>query len=140
MADIGGILALIAPLEEQGVLVRRSREQIELEIEQFVVIDRDGDVIGCAALYPYPDNAMGELACLIVHQDYQGEGRAGRLLKHMEQLARRQGLRRLFVLTTQTAHWFRERGFAVGELSQLPMKKQALYNYRRNSKIFLKAL
>ncbi|MDD3609631.1 MAG: amino-acid N-acetyltransferase [Halothiobacillaceae bacterium] len=140
MEDIGGIVALITPLEEEGVLVRRSREQLELEIDRFVVIERDGDVIGCAALYPYPENAMGELACLVIHPDYQRAGRAQRLLTHMEHLARRLGLARLFVLTTQTAQWFQERGFALAELSKLPLPRQQLYNFSRNSKIFIKPL
>ncbi|MGC9455969.1 MAG: amino-acid N-acetyltransferase [Halothiobacillaceae bacterium] len=138
--DIGGIVALIEPLEQAQVLVRRSREQLELEIGRFTVIERDGDVIGCAALYPYPEARTGELACLVVHPDYRGEGRAARLLAHMETAARRQGLDSVFVLSTQTTHWFKERGFVEGAVEQLPVARQALYNFRRNSKIFRKRL
>jgi amino-acid N-acetyltransferase len=83
---------------------------------------------------------MGELACLAVHRDYQNEGRGDVLLQAIERDALDQGLNRLFVLTTRTAHWFRERGFRVGKVEELPMQKRAMYNYQRKSKVFLKRL
>ena len=138
--DVGGILELIRPLEEEGILVRRSREQLELEIGRFSVIDRDGLVIGCAALYPFPDDGVAELACLAVHPDYRNAGRGDSLLDHVERSAKEAGIARLFVLTTHTAHWFRERGFTAGDVRELPVKRRELYNWRRNSKVFTKNL
>jgi amino-acid N-acetyltransferase len=138
--DVGGILELIDPLERQGALVRRSREVLENEIGRFTVMERDGMVIGCAALYPYPAAAMAELACLAIHPDYRGGGRGDKLLEQVQARARAGQIRTLFVLTTQTAHWFRERGFVEGELGTLPMERRVLYNYRRNSKVFVKTL
>ncbi|MBR9827730.1 MAG: amino-acid N-acetyltransferase [Oceanospirillales bacterium] len=138
--DVGGILELIAPLEEKGVLVRRSREYLESEIEQFTVVERDGAIIGCAALYPFKDEAIGELACVAIDQSYRGGQRGDRLLDAIEAQARTLGLQRLFVLTTRTAHWFVERGFAAADLDQLPQEKKALYNFQRNSKVFFKPL
>jgi amino-acid N-acetyltransferase len=138
--DVAGILELIAPLEGTGVLVRRSRERLETEIGRFVVMERDGTIIACAALYPYAGTGMGELAGLAVHPGYREGGRGDKLLAFLELQAKTQGIERLFVLTTQTAHWFQERGFEPAELSALPMEKQVLYNYRRNSKVFIKAL
>lgn len=138
--DVGGIMALIAPLEERGVLVRRSREQLELEINHFQVVERDGTIIACAALFPFVEDELGELACLATHPEYRNSGRANRLLDRLETVARAEGLSRLFVLTTQTAHWFIERGFTRGELKDLPMKRRELYNYQRNSKVFFKTL
>ncbi|MAT64306.1 MAG: amino-acid N-acetyltransferase [Gammaproteobacteria bacterium] len=138
--DVGGILELIAPLEAEGVMVRRSRERLEMEIERFIVVERDGMIIACAALYPYPDEAMGELACLAVHPDYRREGRGDQLLETIERQAKGMGLVTLFVLTTRTAHWFQERGFLQGEVAKLPMKRRDLYNYQRNSRVFFKAL
>ncbi|MDQ7014891.1 MAG: amino-acid N-acetyltransferase [Gammaproteobacteria bacterium] len=138
--DVGGILELIQPMEERGVLVRRSREQLELEVERFTVLERDGMVIGCAALYSQRDGAWAELACVVVHEAYRRRGKAELLLQRVEKKAQEQGCTRLFVLTTQTAHWFVERGFVAGDLSQLPAERQALYNYQRNSKIFVKTL
>lgn len=138
--DVGGILELIKPLEENGALVRRSREQLELEIDRFMLIERDGMIIGCSALYPYPEEKMGELACIAVHPEYDNNGRGSELLEAMQQRARQLGLKRLFVLTTQTTHWFRERGFAEADIDTLPMKRRQLYNYQRNSKVLFKAV
>ncbi len=138
--DVGGILELLRPLEEQGVLVRRSRERLETEIDRFLLMERDRMAIACVALYCFPEQGLAELACVAVHPDYREKARGDKLLEHIEGIARGRGIGRLFVLTTQTAHWFRERGFEPARLSDLPMEKQALYNYRRNSKVFIKAL
>lgn len=138
--DVGGILELIAPLEAEGILVRRSREKLETEIDHFTVLVRDGAIIGCAALYPYSGDGLAELACLAVHPDYRNQGRGDMLYSNMETTARAAGLKRLFVLTTQTAHWFLERGFSEAALEDLPVSRKALYNYQRNSKVFTKKL
>ncbi|WP_201746295.1 amino-acid N-acetyltransferase [Veronia nyctiphanis] len=133
--DIGGILDLIGPLEEQGILVRRSREQLEQEISLFSVIERDGRIIGCAALYPFPEEGIGEMACVAVHPEYRDGQRGNNLLAHIGQLARRNGLKKVFVLTTRSVHWFREQGFVESDVSDLPNAKQQLYNLQRRSKI-----
>jgi amino-acid N-acetyltransferase len=138
--DVGGILELIEPLEQQGILVKRSRELLETEINQFRLLVRDGRIIACAALYPFPDDGCGELACIVSHPDYQGGKRGQRLLQTLEQEARRMGLSRVFVLTTQTAHWFIEQGFVEASRDELPGKKKSLYNLQRNSKVFFKAV
>ncbi len=138
--DVGGILELIKPLEEAGILVRRSREQLELEIGRYNVIDRDGTIIGCAALFPFSEENTGELACLAVHPDYRRGGRGDALLQYTEAQARQLGLHSLFVLTTRAIQWFQERGFTVKDKSHLPGKRQALYNLQRNSKVLLKPL
>lgn len=138
--DVGGILSLISPLEIQGVLVRRSREQLELEINHFSVIERDGLIIACGALYPFPNDDAGELACLVVHPEYRQKGHGDAMLSYIEARARAQGLKHLFVLTTQTAHWFQERGFKTGQIDHMPVSRRSLYNYQRNSRIFIKSL
>ena len=137
--DVGGILELLEPLEIQGVLVRRSRELLETEIDRFWVMDKDGAAIACAALYPFTDDYI-ELACVVTHEGYQGGGRAAKLLRQLETEARKNGHQKLFVLTTQTAHWFIEQGFHETQLDDLPTARASLYNYQRNSKIFVKAL
>lgn len=138
--DVGGILGLLKPLEERGILVRRSRELLETEIDRFSVIELDGMIIGCAALYPYPEEQMAELACVAVHPDYSGGGRGDSLLGQLQERARQNGIKQLFVLTTQTTHWFRERGFELMPVEQLPVSKRMLYNYHRNSKVLVKQL
>jgi amino-acid N-acetyltransferase len=138
--DVGGILELIKPLEQEGILVKRSREWLEMEIDHFLVIERDGTIIACAALYPAEQGRYAELACLAVHADYRNEGRGDALLEAIEDKAARIGVETLFVLTTRTAHWFRERGFMPDEVSQLPGRKKDLYNYQRKSRVYLKTL
>lgn len=139
-SDIGGILALIEPLEEQGILVRRSREMLENDIERFTVIERDGMVVACAALYSYPKDAIAELACLVVHPDYRTSGRGDQLLQYLERQSLAAGLERMFVLTTQTSHWFRERGFEGCQLEDLPLARRSMYDQGRRSKVLLKEL
>ncbi len=135
--DVSGIIKLIEPLEAKGTLIKRSREQLELEIEQFSVIERDGKIIACAALYPITETQMGELACLAVHPDYKGGERGDRLLKRIIKQALNKQLTQLLVLTTQSIDWFKERGFKTVGISDLPEKKKALYNFQRNSKILM---
>jgi amino-acid N-acetyltransferase len=138
--DVGGILELIEPLEHEGILLKRSRELLETEISRFRLLERDGRIIACAGLYPFPEEGCGEIACIVSHPDYRGGKRGQRLLEALEQEARRLGLDRVFVLTTQTAHWFIEQGFVETARDALPGEKQSLYNLQRNSKVFFKPL
>jgi amino-acid N-acetyltransferase len=139
--DVGGILDLISPLEHQGILVKRSRELLETEISRFmVVVHPEGTLLGCAALYPIGNSDAGELACVATHPEFHNQGIASRLLNYLEKNATDSGLKKLFVLTTQTAHWFREQGFSEAALSDLPAEKKSLYNYQRQSRIFSKSL
>lgn len=138
--DVGGIFDLIQPFEEDGLLVKRSREKLEMEIDYFMVLIREGTVVACGALYPFPDCTAGEIACIAVHPDYRVQGFGDVLLHALEQGAAHSGLDKVFVLTTQAAHWFRERGYVPADLAQLPVKKQFLYNYQRNSAVFVKPL
>ncbi|MPY26457.1 amino-acid N-acetyltransferase [Shewanella psychropiezotolerans] len=135
IGDIGGILDLIRPLEQKGILVRRSREQLEMEIEQFMLIERDNLVIGCAAFYPFEEDNAGEFACLVVHPEYRDADRGSILLKNIIGQARVRGYSKLFALTTRSIHWFLEQGFDIVDVETLPDKKKQLYNYQRKSKI-----
>jgi amino-acid N-acetyltransferase len=136
--DVGGIIKLIEPLEADGTLVKRPREVIEREIDHFTVLEHDGLIFGCAALYPFPSAGMGELACLTVHADYREYGDGERLMRRIENRARAAGLNKLFVLTTRTGHWFLKRGFAVANVDSLPVERQQLYNWQRRSQVLIK--
>ncbi len=138
--DIGGILELIKPLEQQGILAKRSREKIEMEIADYIVLERDGLIIACIALHSDPHCQFGALACLAVHADYRGAARGNRLLNAAYQKAQLLHLKTLFVLSTQTVHWFIERGFLLSEFNALPEPLKVLYNPQRNSKILCKHL
>ena len=137
--DVAGIVNLIKPLEQAGTLVERSRELLETEIENFKVVEFEGLIIACAALYPM-ENKSGEVACIASHPAYQNNGYGVRLLASLESEARNAGLEKLFVLTTTAAHWFLEKGFKESKIADLPEQKQLLYNFQRNSKVFVKIL
>lgn len=137
--DVGGILELIKPLEDDGTLAHRSRDQLELEINQFTVIERDGMIIACAALYPYEKNTA-ELACMAVHKDYQKQNRATELLHVLQSQCTNKCIEKIFVLTTQTAHWFLEHGFIEEKMEDLPIERKNMYNNQRKSRVFSKIL
>ncbi|MBL8512333.1 MAG: amino-acid N-acetyltransferase, partial [Betaproteobacteria bacterium] len=140
LSDVDGILALIDPLVTQGILLRRDRSLIENEIDRFFLLEQENEVIGCAALYPFPNEKAAELACLAVNPFYRDGGRGERILHFAERRAKERGFKTLFVLSTQTTQWFLERGFTESDVSRLPAEKQALYNYQRRSKVYSKQL
>jgi len=143
--DVPGILDLIEPLELKGTIVKRSRETLETEIKNFYIIKREQKIIACSALYQstqeFPaQQKFGELACLAVSPEYQGNGRANQLFEWICQYAKKVGIEKIYTLTTQTAHWFLERGFVKAGIDELPIDKQNSYNYRRNSAVYIKAI
>ncbi len=138
LEDIGGIMDLIKPLEQQGILVKRSREKLEMEIDDYIVTERDGLIIGCTAFHIMQDLENAEIACLAVHQDYQGHARGNRLMEHLIKTAQQRNIRCLYVRTTQTLHWFVERGFVQCGIEDLPEPMKSAYNYQRNSKLLRK--
>jgi amino-acid N-acetyltransferase len=138
--DVAGILELIQPLEEEGVLVKRSRELLEMEIECFTVLKKEDVIIACAALYPYAEVKTGEVACVVIDPDYRKGNRGERIINALELNAKKQGLTSLFLLTTVSGHWFREQGFIETSLENLPEGKKQMYNFQRNSKVFIKEI
>ena len=139
-SDVVGLLKLIEPLENKGILVKRSRERLESEIEYFTVMEKDNLLIGCAGLYPMADKDSAELACVAIHQEYRNGGRAAKLLTHIERQAAKIKIKKLFALTTQTSHWFIEQGFVESDIDSLPEERKDLYNLQRKSKVFIKHL
>jgi amino-acid N-acetyltransferase len=138
--DVGGIIALIEPLEADGTLVKRNREMLEREIGNFQVLEHDGVIAGCAALYPMPEARSAELACLAVAPEYRDAGYGERILQACETRAKEMKIRKLFALTTRAAHWFIAQGFRDAGVAALPDQRKALYNWKRGSKVFLKRL
>lgn len=138
--DIGGILQLIEPFELDGTLVKRDRTEIERDINLYTVIEHDGVIFGCAALYPYPEAKTAEMAALTVSPKVQSQGDGERILKRVEQRARAMGLESIFVLTTRTMHWFIKRGFVAVPPDWLPEARQRKYNWDRRSQVLVKKL
>ena len=140
LEDIAGIMELIKPLEQQGILVKRSREKLEMQIGDYTVIERDGLIIACTALHLMDAGSSAEIACLAVHPDYQKGERGNALLDSVAEKAEAIGVKQLYARTTQTRHWFVERGFVACELADLPEQMQNGYNHQRNSKLLVKRL
>jgi amino-acid N-acetyltransferase len=138
--DVGGILQLIEPFERDGTLVRRERTEIERDIANYTVIEHDGIIFGCAALYPYPEARTGEMAALTVSAQVQGQGDGERILKRIEQRAKAMGLDSIFVLSTRTMHWFIKRGFVQVDPERLPEARKRKYNWDRRSMVLVKKL
>jgi len=138
--DVGGILQLIEPFEKDGTLVKRDRTEIERDIDHYTIIDHDGVIFACAALYPYPEAKTAEMAALTVSPQSQGQGDGEKILKRIEQRARGMGLKSIFVLTTRTMHWFIKRGFAQVDPDWLPEARKRKYNWDRKSLVLVKKL
>jgi amino-acid N-acetyltransferase len=137
--DIAALIALIEPMEEEGILVHRPRELLEREIDHFSIMLHDGIIVGCAALYSHSEDEA-ELACLAVSPEQREWGYGEQLMTRIIKRAKRMKIKRLFVLTTRTEHWFVERGFKVGTVDDLPAAKRDMYNYQRRSKVLFKTL
>jgi amino-acid N-acetyltransferase len=138
--DVSGILTVIEPFEKDGTLVKRDRTEIERDAGLYTIIEHDGVIFGCAALYPYPEERTGEMAALTVLPDTQSQGDGERLLKRIEARARAQGLQSIFVLTTRTLHWFLKRGFVQVGADWLPEARKRKYNWDRKSLVLVKKL
>ena len=138
--DIGGVLQLIEPFERDGTLVKRDRTEIERDIGHYTVIEHDGVIFGCAALYPYPEAKTAEMAALTVSPQVQSQGDGERILKRVEQRAKAMGLDSIFVLTTRTMHWFIKRGFNQVDADWLPEARKRKYNWDRKSQVLVKKL
>ncbi|MBL8329657.1 MAG: amino-acid N-acetyltransferase [Rubrivivax sp.] len=138
--DVAGILQLIEPFERDGTLVRRERTEIERDAANYTIIEHDGVIFGCAALYPYAEARTGEMAALTVSPLSQGQGDGERILKRIEQRAKAMGLASIFVLTTRTMHWFIKRGFQPVDPDWLPEARKRKYNWDRRSQVLVKTL
>jgi amino-acid N-acetyltransferase len=138
--DVGGILQLIEPFERDGTLVKRDRTEIERDIANYTIIEHDGVIFACAALYPYPEARTAEMAALTVSPQSQGQGDGEKVLRRIEQRARAMGLDSIFVLTTRTMHWFVKRGFVQVDPDWLPEARKRKYNWDRRSIVMVKKL
>eukprot|EP00850_Spirogloea_muscicola_P006163 SM000029S10458 [mRNA] locus=s29:246061:251286:- [translate_table: standard] len=139
--DVSGISALLKPLEEEGVLVHRPKEQIMRELNGFTVVEREGHIVACAALLPYEDHKCAEVAAFAVSPECRGQGLGDTLLDYLEKKAIAVGLDHLFLLTTRTADWFKQRGFEqCDSCGIIPEERCKRINPKRGSKYFMKQL
>ncbi|BBN08630.1 amino-acid N-acetyltransferase [Marchantia polymorpha subsp. ruderalis] len=138
--DIYGIMELLRPLEESGVLVNRPRKQLEEEVVNYTVVERDGSIIACTALFPFKSERCGEVAAFAVAPECRGHGQGDSLLEYIEKKAIDMNLNRLFLLTTRTADWFVHRGFSECTVESLPEERRKKINFARGAKYYIKHL
>ncbi len=139
-SDADSIFELIKPLQENQILVPRTEKDLAKVIEEFIVLEHDSVIVGCAALHPFHSDKIGELACLVVHPVYRNTGAGKILLKTIEKLGREKNLSEIFVLTTKSTHWFIQNGFINQPITKLPIRRQKVYNSARNSKTLSKKI
>jgi amino-acid N-acetyltransferase len=140
ISDISGILELITPLEKKGFLISRSPEQLEINIDDYIIIERDGLIIGCTALHTIEKNKTGLIACLAIHPEYQKSARGNQLLEQLLKKSAQQSFSQVYAFSTQSVQWFIERGFKEFNIQQLPKDLQASYHPLRNAKVLSKQL
>ncbi|XP_008795648.2 probable amino-acid acetyltransferase NAGS1, chloroplastic isoform X1 [Phoenix dactylifera] len=140
LADFPGIRRLIQPLEVSGALVRRTDEELLKQLDSFIVVERDGSIIACAALFPFFDEKCGEIAAIVVSPECRGHGQGDKLLDYIEKKASYLGLEKLFLLTTRAADWFVRRGFSECSIESIPDERRKKINFLRGSKYYMKNL
>ncbi|MFP3041129.1 amino-acid N-acetyltransferase [Treponema primitia] len=133
--DIPDILRLMEPLMQKGVLVRRRPEDIQEKKDDYAVFEIDDSVHACGALHDWGE-LQGEIAALTTDPAYADMGLGRRIVRYLIDRAKKQGLRRVFILTTRTQDWFELLGFKECPIDSLPEKKRRNYDKNRNSKVF----
>lgn len=138
--DLSGIKQIIQPLIEAGTLVRRTDEELLKAMDSYVVVEREGQIIACAALFPFFEDKCGEVAAIAVSPECRGQGQGDKLLDYIEKKASALGLDMLFLLTTRTADWFVRRGFQECTIDMIPEERRKKINLSRRSKYYMKKL
>ena len=131
--SVNGIMELIKPLMADGTLATRTEQDLEREIDNFFITEREGSVICCASLQHFGD--IAELGCLAVHPDFRASGKATEMLEHLVNVAQQKNCRQLFGLSTRTGDWFLENGFIRGDISLLEQLQRT--ENSRGSKLYL---
>lgn len=142
-SDIGSLLGLITPLEDDGTLVARSRPKLveEVNLGCYYVLARDDLPIACASLKRLDaGGSVAELGCLVVASKYRRQSKGDALLSYLERVAIASGVKQLFALSTKTMQWFVERGFDEVTLDLLPQERRDIYDNSRRPKVYRKVL
>ena len=126
------------PFVDEGRLLERSYEGISEEIENFIFIENNGQIIACAALKTYEKENIGEIYGLVVNKDYHNTDTSSNLMNLLIQKAIDLNLSAIFALSKFGGRFFFRHDFIESELSSLPLIRQKSYDYQRNSIIYLR--
>lgn len=140
--DVRSIMNLIRDSVHAEELVKRTRQSILSQIQDYFVFEVDRTIVGCVALHFYPDQKVGEMACLYVSSNYENQGIGGKLMRFLDSLARDKGLKAIFALSTQAFNYFSQKGgFREVPPDSLPLERREKYDLSgRNSKILWKEI
>jgi len=140
--DIRAIQLLTKKAVEAEELVRRSRASIEKNLGDYFIFETDKNPVACVALHVYPEQKIGELACLYVNTSHENHGIGRKLIQFVESRAKEQNLNELITLSTQAFTYFQLKGgFSEGTPDDLPPGRREKYDQSgRNSKVLVKKL
>jgi amino-acid N-acetyltransferase len=140
--DIRAVMSLIQQSIRSEELVRRTRAEILAGIDDYWILEIDRHIVGCVAMYPYPEQKMAELACLYVSRSNENQGLGRKLMSFVENLARHRGFSQLIALSTQAFVYLQQKGgFVEAGPEILPPARRAKYEASgRNSRILVKNL
>jgi amino-acid N-acetyltransferase len=142
--DVPEILRIMQPYVDAGVLIQRSPADIARDLEHYTVYKIDDVLHGCGALKPLQGDGKApgaaELLALVVDPAYADRGTGGKIVNYLLQKARKAGLRKVFLLTTQTSDFFMRLGFKEVAVSELPAARRKAWNPERNSKVLMKTV
>jgi len=126
------------PFVDEGRLLERSYESINEEIEDFIFIENNGQIIACAGLKVYENENMGEIYGLVVNKGFHNTDTSSNLMELLIQKALDLNLSSIFALSKFGGRFFFRHDFIESELSSLPLIRQKSYDYQRNSIIYLR--
>src|SRR5215468_6935652 len=119
--DIGDVLRLMQPLIEEGVLIKRTEDDLMAGQGDFVVYSIDDVVHACGSLHDYGDG-QGEIAAIATNPVYAHLSMGRKILSYLVEKAAKIGMARVFALTTRTVDWFEQMGFVEASLESLPAR------------------
>ncbi len=138
-ADVPELLRIMQPYVDAGVLVQRTGEDIARELEYYAVCKIDDTLQGCGALKPFGKSAA-ELYALVVDSAHAGRGIGGKIVSYLLRNARQAGIKRVFLLTTQTSDFFMRLGFREAAVSSLPPERRKAWSRARNSRVLVRGV
>ncbi|MCB1085834.1 MAG: amino-acid N-acetyltransferase [Verrucomicrobiae bacterium] len=133
-ADVEEMILMMRRAVEDEMLVERTKEEIFARLSDYLIIEIDGNVVGCVALHEDPDGSVAEIACLHVKRSHEGLGYGGFLIAEAEKRAAKAGLK-AYAVSTQAIGFFEKHGYRRrDDWSFLPeSRRERLRSNGRNS-------
>lgn len=118
--DAQQISELVSLGEREGQLLPRSLESIRASIEDWIVAEENGRVVGCGSLMEMSP-ALSEVRSLEVAPEYRQNGVGAEIVHALIELARARGIPTVFALT-RAVLFFEKLGFHITDAYNFPEK------------------